>query len=43
MMGGEGLTNATRTAMLNANYIKARLENAYQYFIQVLTDVVHTK
>ncbi len=29
MMGGEGLTNATRTAILNANYIKARLENAY--------------
>ncbi len=26
MMGGEGLTNATRIAILNANYIKARLE-----------------
>ncbi len=29
MMGGEGLTNATKNAILNANYIKARLEKAY--------------
>ncbi len=29
MMGGEGLTNATKYAILNANYIKARLENHY--------------
>ena len=29
MMGAEGLTNATRYAILNANYIKARLENHY--------------
>jgi glycine dehydrogenase len=29
MMGGEGLTNATKFAILNANYIKARLENSY--------------
>ena len=29
MMGAEGLTNATKTAILNANYIKARLENHY--------------
>ena len=29
MMGGEGLANATRYAILNANYIKARLENSY--------------
>ncbi|KKX49720.1 aminomethyl-transferring glycine dehydrogenase [Sphingobacterium sp. IITKGP-BTPF85] len=29
MMGGDGLTNATKTAILNANYIKARLENHY--------------
>ncbi len=29
MMGGEGLTNATKRAILNANYIKARLEDAY--------------
>ncbi|HEY0899497.1 MAG TPA: aminomethyl-transferring glycine dehydrogenase, partial [Sphingobacteriaceae bacterium] len=29
MMGAEGLTNATKYAILNANYIKARLENHY--------------
>ncbi|WP_026896896.1 aminomethyl-transferring glycine dehydrogenase [Daejeonella oryzae] len=29
MMGGEGLANATRYAILNANYIKARLEKSY--------------
>jgi glycine dehydrogenase len=29
MMGVEGLTNATRTAILNANYIKDRLKNHY--------------
>jgi len=29
MMGGEGLTNATKNAILNANYIKARLEKFY--------------
>lgn len=29
MMGGEGLTNATKTAILNANYVKARLEKHY--------------
>ncbi|MFD2162500.1 aminomethyl-transferring glycine dehydrogenase [Paradesertivirga mongoliensis] len=29
MMGAEGLTNATKYAILNANYIKARLENDY--------------
>ncbi|HEK20297.1 aminomethyl-transferring glycine dehydrogenase [Mucilaginibacter sp.] len=29
MMGGEGLTNATRYAILNANYIKSRLEHHY--------------
>jgi len=29
MMGSEGLTNATRYAILNANYIKARLEHHY--------------
>lgn len=29
MMGGDGLTNATKFAILNANYIKARLENSY--------------
>src|SRR5215216_7590546 len=30
MMGGEGLTNATRFAILNANYIKAKLEGHYK-------------
>ncbi len=29
MLGAEGLTNATKFAILNANYIKTRLENAY--------------
>src|SRR5690606_34363875 len=29
MMGGEGLTNATKHAILNANYIKTRLEKHY--------------
>src|SRR5699024_2100011 len=29
MMGVEGLTNATRLAILNANYLKSRLENHY--------------
>jgi len=29
MMGPDGLTNATRHAILNANYIKSRLENDY--------------
>ena len=29
MMGGAGLTQATRVAILNANYIAARLEGAY--------------
>jgi glycine dehydrogenase len=29
MMGGEGLTNATKKAILNANYIKTRLEGYY--------------
>jgi len=30
MMGEEGLTNATKYAILNANYIKARLEKEFQ-------------
>lgn len=30
MMGAEGLTNATKLAILNANYIKARLEKEFQ-------------
>ena len=30
LMGGEGLTQATRVAILNANYIAARLSGAYK-------------
>jgi glycine dehydrogenase len=30
MMGGDGLTNATRLAILNANYIKERLNGHYK-------------
>ena len=30
MMGGEGLTQATRVAILNANYIAARLKGSYE-------------
>ncbi|WP_375260449.1 aminomethyl-transferring glycine dehydrogenase [Palleronia sp.] len=30
LMGGDGLTQATRTAILNANYIAERLEGAYR-------------
>ncbi|MEA5256179.1 aminomethyl-transferring glycine dehydrogenase [Arcicella aquatica] len=29
LMGGDGLTRATETAILNANYVKARLEGYY--------------
>src|SRR5260370_26717649 len=29
MLGAEGMTEATRVAILNANYIKARLESHY--------------
>ncbi len=30
LMGGDGLTQATKVAILNANYIKARLKGAYE-------------
>ena len=30
MLGGEGLTDASRYAILNANYVKARLERHYE-------------
>ncbi|MEQ1747212.1 MAG: aminomethyl-transferring glycine dehydrogenase [Saprospiraceae bacterium] len=30
MLGGEGVTDATKYAILNANYMKARLEGAFQ-------------
>ncbi|MBK7808471.1 MAG: hypothetical protein IPJ51_19600 [Saprospiraceae bacterium] len=29
MLGAKGVTDATRYAILNANYIKARLEDSY--------------
>jgi glycine dehydrogenase len=32
LLGGEGLTEATKVAILNANYIKARLENYYKIY-----------
>ena len=35
MMGGAGLTQATRVAILNANYIAKRLKGAY--------DVLYTR
>jgi glycine dehydrogenase len=35
MLGGEGVTNSTRYAILNANYIKSRLEKHY--------DVLYTR
>ena len=34
MLGGEGVTQATRYAILNANYIKARLEKEYNILYQ---------
>jgi glycine dehydrogenase len=34
MMGGEGLTQATKVAILNANYIAARLSGAYDVLYQ---------
>lgn len=34
MLGGEGLTEATRMAILNANYLKARLEKQYPALYQ---------
>jgi glycine dehydrogenase len=32
MMGGDGLTNATKYAILNANYIKTRLRLITRYY-----------
>jgi glycine dehydrogenase len=34
MMGGEGLTNATRVAIMSANYIKSRLEKHFPVLYQ---------
>jgi glycine dehydrogenase len=42
MLGAAGLTNATRTAILNANYIKSRLERHYDVlFTNVRSRVAH--
>jgi glycine dehydrogenase len=32
LMGGEGLTNATKVAILNANYVAKKLESCYPVF-----------
>ncbi len=34
MLGGQGVTESTRMAMLNANYMKAKLENHYPVLYQ---------
>jgi glycine dehydrogenase len=33
MLGSEGITDATKYAILNANYMKARLEEHYPFCI----------
>jgi len=40
MMGGEGLTQATKVAILNANYIAKRLEGAYNVLFRGRNDRV---
>jgi glycine dehydrogenase len=40
MMGGEGLTQATRAAILNANYIAKRLEGSYDVLFKGRNDRV---
>ncbi|GAA4227656.1 glycine dehydrogenase [Sagittula marina] len=40
MMGGEGLTQATRIAILNANYIAKRLEGAFDVLYRGRTGLV---
>ncbi|MFN3208375.1 MAG: aminomethyl-transferring glycine dehydrogenase [Roseovarius sp.] len=40
LMGGEGLTQATRVAILNANYIAKRLEGAYDVLYRGRNDRV---
>jgi len=42
LLGGEGLTEATKVAILNANYIKARLEKYYKiYYTGVNGRIAH--
>ncbi len=40
MLGREGMTDATRYAILNANYIKARLEGSYDILYKGKNDTV---
>jgi glycine dehydrogenase len=40
MLGGEGLTNSTKYAILNANYIKSRLEKFYEVLYTGTNDKV---
>ncbi|HEX2676710.1 MAG TPA: aminomethyl-transferring glycine dehydrogenase [Polyangiales bacterium] len=40
MMGGEGVTQATRMAILNANYMQKRLEGHYQVLFKGKQDMV---
>ena len=40
MMGGEGLTKATKAAILNANYIKAKLEPYFKVLYSGVNDKV---
>ena len=37
MLGAAGMTDATRVAILNANYIKARLEGALRRALRATT------
>jgi glycine dehydrogenase len=41
LMGGEGLTQATKVAILNANYIAARLKGAYDVLFTGAGRVAH--
>lgn len=40
MLGKDGVTNSTKVAILNANYIKARLEKAYKILYKGKNDTV---
>jgi glycine dehydrogenase len=43
MLGAEGITNATKYAILNANYMKARLEEHYPILYVGEKEEQHTK
>ena len=36
MLGNVGVKNATEYAILNANYMRARLQGQFEYFIQII-------